>query len=774
MEQFKNIRRVDLETGEPAAFSVRQLYYADKNANRIGAMVYANGDPIALTGTCSGTAIRADGTTVPMTGAISGTMAYVDLIQDCYAIEGEIRIFVKITSGNVTETLAAAVGTVRLTETNAVIDPGTIIPSVSALISAIDDAIASIPTDYSALLAAIAPVYTDLTFPVKKGRFCWYSGTLYTAKQDINTSESWTASHWIAVPLSNNLAERIDNLDASMDIAQSSLDTMNELPSTETETTGKYLNTNRPIGTTLGDIIIVSANWNFLRFPVSAGDRFLVTGTGGTDPLVWAFTDAGTSPDATPWSNKGCKLLSKGGQSTTLTDEVITAPDDGWLLVNHKKSDTFSLRTLAVNPLAQQVATAQTTATDAKNTAESLLFNASVTSAWENGTIQNGSNSSNDARLRTKTYIQTSARKVAASGTYDFAVIAFDASAGTYAGCIKADGTIGIPSSFTWHTSVDLSGYTGYKFRLILRNLADKSSAMDVSESSNCTILCYTDDSLAFSGAAADAKATGDRLNALYTEAQYGHYQVRRNNPEYVSAMLTVAQSYMAANSDTILRNSKHFEYGNNSILQVSTSTNLIDCSTFVGLVLRGYSLTDTSYMADVSLRNPVAWVAKSGVAWAIDPYDWKLVSKPGEDPSRLRWAAQLAQWMEERGQVVPMDSGLADVMPGDILFWAKKTSDGSAWVEPKRYKHISHVGFCLSRTKTPADDPDVDASVYPYKHMTIEVGHETYDEDETTVLQGCVKSKLVEYEPADSAEWETTNNIHTLVLVCRPDLGSI
>ena len=216
MEQFKNIRRVDLETGEPAAFSVRQLYYADKKANRIGAMVYANGDPVALTGTCSGTAIRADGTTVPMTGAISGNTAYVDLIQDCYAIEGEIRIFVKITSGNVTATLAAAVGNVRLTETNAVIDPGTIIPSVSALISAIDDAVASIPADYSALLAAIAPDYADLTFPVKKGTFCWHSGTLYTAKRDIDTSESWTASHWVSSSLANELSWRVDDVKSAL------------------------------------------------------------------------------------------------------------------------------------------------------------------------------------------------------------------------------------------------------------------------------------------------------------------------------------------------------------------------------------------------------------------------------------------------------------------------------------------------------------------------------------------------------------------------------
>lgn len=391
---------------------------------------------------------------------------------------------------------------------------------------------------------------------------------------------------------------------------------------------------------------------------------------------------------------------------------------------------------------------------------------------WENGSLSNGANTSNDTRLRTITYLQNGVQKITASNGYDFVVCCYNPSTNAYVGIVKEDGTVGT-ANFYWHTSVDVGGLD-YKMRLILRNPEDTESDMPLSAYANVALLSAVDAGLVTSGAGADAKVTGERLAALDAEAQYGHYSVRRNNPEYVSAMMTIAQSYMAANSDTILRNSKHFEYGNNSILQVSTSTNLIDCSTFVGLVMRGYALSETSYMADVSLRNPSAWVAKSGVAWAIDPFDFKVVSKPGEDPSRLRWASQLAEWMIERSQVVPMSSGLAEVMPGDILFWARKDASTGTWVEPLRYRHISHVGFCLSRTKTPSDDADVDATVYPYKHMTIEVGHETYDTDGVTVLEGCVKSKLLEAEPADPADWETTNNIHTLVLVCRPDLGSI
>lgn len=212
MAQFENMRKIDLKNGEPAVFSLRQLYYADIEANRIGAIVYMDGEPFALSGTCTGTAIRADGATVPMTGTVDGNQAYITLNADCYAVEGDIQIFVKLTTGTVTATLAAARGTVRLTETGAVIDPGEIIPSVSALITAIDDAVASIPADYSDLLAAIAPDYTDLTFPVTAGTWCWHEGSLYRATVDIPSTESWTAAHWETAPLSNALAGDIADL----------------------------------------------------------------------------------------------------------------------------------------------------------------------------------------------------------------------------------------------------------------------------------------------------------------------------------------------------------------------------------------------------------------------------------------------------------------------------------------------------------------------------------------------------------------------------------
>ena len=45
----------------------------------------------------------------------------------------------------------------------------------------------------------LAPAYTSLSFPVKKGDHCIYSGAYYEANQDIATSENWTAAHWTQV-----------------------------------------------------------------------------------------------------------------------------------------------------------------------------------------------------------------------------------------------------------------------------------------------------------------------------------------------------------------------------------------------------------------------------------------------------------------------------------------------------------------------------------------------------------------------------------------------
>ena len=57
---------------------------------------------------------------------------------------------------------------------------------------------------------AIAPSYSDLTFPVSAGTLCMYQGGLCKAKQVISTQEEFDATHWDDVSVSDEL-KKIDN-----------------------------------------------------------------------------------------------------------------------------------------------------------------------------------------------------------------------------------------------------------------------------------------------------------------------------------------------------------------------------------------------------------------------------------------------------------------------------------------------------------------------------------------------------------------------------------
>ena len=122
---------------------------------------------------------------------------------------------------------------------------------------------------------------------------------------------------------------------------------------------------------------------------------------------------------------------------------------------------------------------------------------------------------------------------------------------------------------------------------------------------------------------------------------------------------------------------------------------------------------------------------------------------------------------MIERGQSVPIDRYYANIEPGDVLFFARHDSTTNDWFEPLRFKHINHVAICIAKKKATSAD-GWDTAAYPWEHTFAEVGHE----DETTP-DGVIKIRTLEQPQGDtSAIFE--NNINTLCLVCRPDLGSI
>ena len=111
------------------------VFTADNEANLIGVSVKKGGQPVALTGGCNGYVIRQDGYTVAIAGTVSENKAYIVLSASCYVVPGRIDIVIK----NGTTTLAACSGIVTRTTTDAIVDPGHLIPSIEELLAKIGD-----------------------------------------------------------------------------------------------------------------------------------------------------------------------------------------------------------------------------------------------------------------------------------------------------------------------------------------------------------------------------------------------------------------------------------------------------------------------------------------------------------------------------------------------------------------------------------------------------------------------------------------------------------
>lgn len=162
-------------------------------------------EPFAMSGVVTARFIRSDGVTVPLTGSISDGAAVVVLNNLCYNVPGRFAFTVFITSEGVTTAIYGCTGTVRQTVSGSIVDPGEIIPSVSGLITAIENAIAEIPADYSQLLATQAPTFSP-SAPYVAGAYVWYDGTLYRFTA-AHAAGSWTGSDATTVTIGGELAD---------------------------------------------------------------------------------------------------------------------------------------------------------------------------------------------------------------------------------------------------------------------------------------------------------------------------------------------------------------------------------------------------------------------------------------------------------------------------------------------------------------------------------------------------------------------------------------
>lgn len=175
-----------------------------------------SGNAVPISGTIAGVFLRPDNTDVALTGSASGGVASVTLKSECYAVPGRFLLTVYATSGSNKGTIYAAMGTVSRTSSGAV-SPA-VASDVVDLVNRINAATATIPASYTTLLNAVAGDYSDTkTYAVKD--FVWYNGHLYRCTTAITTAETWTASHWNQVVLSDALNQDIAELKNTLDVA---------------------------------------------------------------------------------------------------------------------------------------------------------------------------------------------------------------------------------------------------------------------------------------------------------------------------------------------------------------------------------------------------------------------------------------------------------------------------------------------------------------------------------------------------------------------------
>lgn len=136
-----------------------QFVIGDKNAYTFTALVCDTANPEAalLSGTVSGSLLRPDGSTVPLEGekgdavvqvrlgetVCNATPCSVTLPSACFAYPGRVILTIKLVdSGDDSETQVLVVsGIVNRTSTDAIVDPGEIIPDVETLMSAAQEAL---------------------------------------------------------------------------------------------------------------------------------------------------------------------------------------------------------------------------------------------------------------------------------------------------------------------------------------------------------------------------------------------------------------------------------------------------------------------------------------------------------------------------------------------------------------------------------------------------------------------------------------------------------
>lgn len=115
----------------------------DEDAVVFGARLFRDGEPVHVAGMAAvGYFVRADGVTEVLSdeALCTGNVVQVTVPAACYAVEGNYTLSIKLIGTGFSSTVRMVDGTVVSTTNGALADPGSVIPDLSDLEEAVEDA----------------------------------------------------------------------------------------------------------------------------------------------------------------------------------------------------------------------------------------------------------------------------------------------------------------------------------------------------------------------------------------------------------------------------------------------------------------------------------------------------------------------------------------------------------------------------------------------------------------------------------------------------------
>lgn len=188
-------------------------------------------------------------------------------------------------------------------------------------------------------------------------------------------------------------------------------------------------------------------------------------------------------------------------------------------------------------------------------------------------------------------------------------------------------------------------------------------------------------------------------------------------NGYYGNQVAKIAATYqlnrVLGNETYVYSNTNLFSDGSPHYVRDSDGKAMIDCSAFVGLCLRGIPY-ESSPFAEHTGAN-ATWTPGTELpdlygtdGWEYRVLDYQEAGRYNDlgitGFSTLRVAADLAEFFYKNGYVVydaltdgTLPQSVTDqLMPGDLLFWAKSTATDA---QKERFRSISHVGIVAEKT---------------------------------------------------------------------------